>query len=232
MTIHNLLKPRDLLQLISIARPYLIVCAIVLLVSGIYSVFIGSPADYQQGYLVRILYIHVPSAWLALGIYTFMAVCSFYHLIYAGKMANIFCRQISPIGCGFAIITLVTGSIWGSSTWGTWWVWDARLTFMLILFFFYLSYIVLSRAMYNDYNSKAPSTLVILGFINVPIVKFSVEMWNSLHQGASVFRLGGPAIDSSMMWPLLLMLAFSVLVTIIIFANNVESVLLQHLREK
>lgn len=228
--IHDLLKPRDVLRIVTVCRPYLVIGAMIILLLGIYSVFIKSPADYQQGYLVRVLYIHVPSAWLSLGIYSFMALLSFYHLIYAGRLASIFCREIAPIGCAFAMITLVTGSLWGNSTWGTWWVWDARLTFMLILFFFYLSYLVLSNAMYDDQNSKAPSTLVILGFVNVPIVKFSVDMWNSLHQTASVFRVGGSAIDGAMMLPLLLMLCFSILVTIIIFSNNIERILLEKLR--
>ena len=228
--ISQLLKPRKILALIIATKPYLIFLAVVLFLLGNYFVFFNSPDDYQQGALVKILYIHVPSAWLALGIYTFMALMCFYHLVYASKVANILCKEVAPIGCAFALITLVTGSLWGKPTWGAWWVWDARLTFMLILFFFYLSYVVLSKALYENYDSKAPSTLVVLGFINVPIVKFSVDMWNSLHQPASVFRLSGPAIDISMMIPLLLILLFSLVVALIIFANNVERVMRESLR--
>jgi heme exporter protein C len=227
----KLLKPRNMLRAIAILRPYLVAFAILSFFIGLYNVFWISPDDYQQGYLVRILYIHVPSAWLALGIYTIMAVLSFYYLVYAGQVANIFCRELAAIGCAFALITLFTGSIWGNATWGTWWAWDARLTFMLILFFFYVSYIILARAMYDKYASKAPATLVILGFVNVPIVKFSVDMWSSLHQPASVFRANGPAIDSTMILPLCLMLSFSVSVAALVLFNNVESALLERQRD-
>jgi heme exporter protein C len=161
---------------------------------------------------VRVMYIHVPAAWMSLGIYSFMAVCSFSNLVWRTKMSYILTAASAPIGAMFALITLVTGSLWGKPIWGTWWVWDARLTSMLILFLFYLCYIAVA-ASGDSFNraEKPASVIALVGFINVPIVKFSVDMWYSLHQGASVLRFKGPAIHSSMLLPLMLMFASFVL---------------------
>ncbi len=168
--------------------------------------FWASPADYQQGEMVRIMYIHVPSAWMALGIYSFMAISSVIYLVWRNTLYAIAAINAAPIGAVFAFITLVTGSLWGKPIWGTWWVWDARLTSMLILFLFYVGYILLSSALRNNFNQyDFPAVLAIVGLINVPIVKFSVEYWTSLHQKASIIRLGGPSIHPEMLWPLLIM---------------------------
>ncbi len=172
---------------------------------GVYYSFFNSPADYQQGEYVRIMYVHVPSAWLSLGIYSLMAVSSFIFLVWHNPMFDLISKSSASIGTLFCLITLVTGSFWGKPIWGTWWVWDARLTSMLILFFFYAGYLALVKISNQLKNNKAPAALAIVGFINVPIVKFSVNLWNSLHQPASVFRLGGPSIHSSMLKPLMIM---------------------------
>lgn len=191
-----------------------------LLASGLYQALVASPADYQQGDLVRIMYVHVPSAWLAIGIYSFMALCSFANLIWANRLAYILAGAAAPIGACFALITLMTGSIWGHPTWGTWWVWDARLTSMLILFLFYVAYI----AVFNNHRQQAEkpcSVISLIGFINVPIVKFSVDIWASLHQGASVFTLSGPKIHPSMLKPLFLMFAaFSVMFLLLLIIRS------------
>ncbi len=181
-----------------------------LLTLGLYYALFASPQDYQQGELVRIMYVHVPSAWLALGVYAFMALTSFLNMVWANKLAYIMCAASAPIGGAFAFITLASGAIWGYPCWGTWWVWDARLTSMLILFLFYLAYIAFFNL--NPKKAEKPcSAIALIGFINVPLVKFSVDMWASLHQGASVLTLSGPKIHSDMLKPLLIMfLAFGV----------------------
>lgn len=181
-----------------------------LLVGTFYSLFY-SPADYQQGDFVRIMYIHVPSAWLSLMIYLLMGLASLFYLIWRNQMMDIISRSAAPIGAIFCLITLVTGSLWGEKTWGTWWAWDARLTSMLILFFFYLGYIILADKTKNSFNNNAASVLAVIGCINVPIVKFSVNLWNSLHQGPSIIRYGGPSIHKSMLLPLIFMFIFFVI---------------------
>ncbi|MCE2510843.1 MAG: heme ABC transporter permease [Alphaproteobacteria bacterium] len=165
-----------------------------------------APPDYQQGESVRIMYVHVPSAWMALGIYTAIAVASGCFLIWKYPLADVLARAAAPIGAGFTLITLVTGSLWGKPTWGTWWVWDARLTSVLILFFLYLGYIALRNAFEDPTRSaKAAAVLALVGFVNVPIIKWSVDWWHTLHQPASVVRFDGPTIHASMLIPLLLM---------------------------
>lgn len=184
---------------------YIIIAMLAFLIAGIYYGFFASPVDYQQGEYVRIMYIHVPSAWMSLGIYTLMAITSFVYLVWNNPVFDLISKSAAPIGAVFCFITLYTGSFWGKPIWGTWWVWDARLTSMLILFFFYIGYLVLSNLTEDKRNNKAPAALAILGLINVPIVKFSVNLWNSLHQPASVFKLSGPSIHISMLIPLMLM---------------------------
>ena len=166
----------------------------------------NSPPDYQQGDSVRIMYVHVPSAWLALGVYASMSVAALTSLVWRHTLAELYVRAAAPLGAGFTLICLVTGALWGKPMWGTWWVWDARLTSVLILFFFYIGYMVLCDA-FDDRarGSAAGSILVLIGAVNLPIVKFSVDWWNTLHQPASVFRAGGATIDASMLKPLLWM---------------------------
>lgn len=184
---------------------YIIALMVVILLIGLYFSFYASPKDYQQGEYVRIMYVHVPSAWLSLAIYSLMAITSFIYLVWNNPVFDLISKASAHVGAVFCFITLYTGSFWGKPIWGTWWVWDARLTSMLILFFFYLGYLTLVNLTKEKQNNKAPAALAILGFINIPIVKFSVNLWNSLHQPASVFKLGGPSIHISMLTPLILM---------------------------
>jgi len=177
-----------------------------LIAVGLYLSLFVAPPDYQQGESVRLMFIHVPAAWMALFIYTNMAVASAVGLIWKHPLADIAARNCAPIGAAFTFIALLTGSLWGKPMWGTWWVWDARLTSVLVLFFLYLGYIALANA-FDDpaRGSRASAILALVGFINVPIIKFSVDWWNTLHQPASVMRAGGPSIDASMLVPLLIM---------------------------
>ena len=178
----------------------------VLLGAGVYFGLVGSPADYQQGQSVRIMYVHVPSAWLGMLGYSLMAAASAAALIWKHPLADLVARATAPIGASFTFLCLVTGSLWGKPMWGTWWAWDARLTSMLILLFLYLGYMALVNA-FDDpgRGGKAASILAVAGFINVPIIKFSVDWWHTLHQPASVSKFGMPSIDPSMLLPLLLM---------------------------
>jgi heme exporter protein C len=175
-------------------------------VVGLYFALFASPADYQQGDTVRIMYVHVPAAWTALACYTFIAVMSAVSLIWKHPLADIAARSAAPLGAGFTVIVLATGSLWGKPTWGTWWVWDARLTSVLVLLFIYLGHIALTHAFDNPARgAKAAAILALVGFVNIPIIKFSVDWWNTLHQPASLTRLDSPSIDPSMLTPLLLM---------------------------
>ena len=197
--------------------PFLSIACAVFICSGLYYALLSSPEDYQQGEMVRVMYVHVPSAWMSLGIYSFIAICSISSLIWQARLSYFMAIAAAPIGATFAFITLITGSLWGRPIWGTWWVWDARLTSMLVLFLLYLSYITVVNSGNSIMRAEKPaSVMAIIGFVNVPIVKFSVDIWYSLHQPASVLKFGGPAIHSSMLTPLLLMftgfmLLFSVL---------------------
>jgi heme exporter protein C len=172
-----------------------------------------APADYQQGETVRIMYIHVPSAWLALFFYIIMAVSALGTLVWRHPLADMSQKAAAPIGAAFTLLCLVTGSLWGKPMWGTYWVWDARLTSVLVLFLMYCGILALWRTIEEPGRAaRAVSVLTLVGAINIPIVKFSVEWWSTLHQGPSVFRMGGPSVDPSMLRPLLIMaLAFTLL---------------------
>ncbi|MGH7098997.1 MAG: heme ABC transporter permease [Stellaceae bacterium] len=174
--------------------------------AGLVLALFVAPPDYQQGEAVRIMYIHVPSAWMALNVYLLLALASAVALIWRHPLAEIAARAAAPIGACFTFVCLVSGSLWGRPMWGTWWVWDARLTSVLVLFFLYLGYIALVNAFDNpERGGRAGSVLALVGVINLPIIKFSVDWWNTLHQPASVIRLGGPTIALSMLVPLLVM---------------------------
>jgi heme exporter protein C len=195
---------------------------------GIASFFIyNSPHDYQQGNAVKIMYIHVPAAWLALLIYTLVAIFNLCYFIYRNNFFALIARAIAGIGCGFTLITLITGSIWGKPIWGTWWVWDARLTSVLFLFFLYVGYILIYDNLWQEKNGEKLAAIVaIVGFINVPIIKFSVEYWNSLHQPASIIRSGGIAIHNSLLVPLLLTFATYFCYFIILALLNTKNLIL------
>ncbi len=210
MLFHKYANPTRFLKLASAIQPWAAVAMVVFMVSGLYFALLASPEDYQQGETVRIMYIHVPAAWMALFCYTAMAVAAAVGLIWKHPVADLAARSTAPIGACFTFLALFTGALWGKPMWGTWWVWDARLTSVLILFFLYLGYMALVNA-FDDpaRGSKASAILALVGVVNVPIIKFSVDWWNTLHQPASVIKMDGPAIDPSMLVPLILMaLAF------------------------
>lgn len=223
----KLLNPYFFKKYSMIFLPFLFVVMFGVLGLALYQALISSPVDYQQGEMVRIMYVHVPSAWMSLGIYSFMALCSFVNLVWRISLAYLFAIAAAPIGAIFALITLVTGSIWGKPIWGTWWVWDARLTSMLVLFLFYLSYIAVINSGDDIRRAEKPASVVaLIGFINVPIVKFSVNLWYSLHQPASIIKMGGPAIDKSMLIPLILMFVVFIIYFLIIMILNTNRLII------
>ena len=210
---HRLANPNRFLKLGRVILPWIAVCSALCLASGLYFGLFVAPADYQQGETVRIMYVHVPSAWMAMFVYSSIAIASAMALIWKHPLADLIGKASAPVGAGFTVICLMTGSLWGKPMWGTWWVWDARLTSVLILFFLYLGYIALNNAFDDPVRgAKTSAVLALVGAVNLPIIKFSVDWWNTLHQPASVTRLDAPAIHSSMLWPLLLMaLGFTLL---------------------
>jgi heme exporter protein C len=202
----TLANPARFTSIANSALPYIWALTGTAFAIGLYLGLFQSPADYQQGETVRIMYVHVPAAWLALLVYTVMAVASGVAIIFRHPLADTAAKAVAPIGAVFCLLALITGSIWGRPMWGTWWEWDARLTSMFVLFLLYLGYIAVWQAIEEPARAAPIARIVALaGFVNVPIVKFSVDWWKSLHQGASVFRIDGPTIDASMLWPLLIM---------------------------
>ncbi|MBN8916193.1 MAG: heme ABC transporter permease [Rhizobiales bacterium] len=204
MAILDLANPVRFLSLSARILPWIAAAAVVTLAIG-FTLAFQAPPDYQQGETVRIMYIHVPFAWLGLFGYSMMAASSIGILVWRHPLADVAHKAAAPVGATFTALCLVTGALWGRPMWGTYWVWDARLTSMLVLLLLYLGLMAL-RAAIDDPNraGRAAAVLTLVGFINVPIVKFSVDWWNTLHQPASVFRMGGSTIDSSLLWPLLI----------------------------
>ncbi|AIB10532.1 heme ABC transporter permease [Azospirillum brasilense] len=203
---HRFANPARFQRLSAAILPWTAGATVILLIVGLYVALIGSPRDYQQGDTVRIMYIHVPAAWMSLFVYVNMAIAAACGLVWKHPLADLFAKAAAPVGAGFTFICLVTGSLWGAPMWGTWWVWDARLTSVLILFFLYLGYMALVNAFDDPQRgTRAGNVLLLVGIVNVPIIKFSVDWWNTLHQPASVIRMGGPTIDGSMLVPLLVM---------------------------
>lgn len=188
------------------AAPLFLIAAGVLFAVGLPWALVYSPADYQQGETVRIMYVHVPAATGSMAIYAFMGVASFVSIVWRHALADVAARAAAPVGAVFAGLCLATGSLWGAPTWGTWWEWDGRMTSMLVLFITYLGYLALWAAVEDeDKAARLASILCLAGLINLPIVKFSVDWWSTLHQGASIFRAEGPSIHGSMLGPLALM---------------------------
>ena len=214
---HRFANPTRFLGLISAIKPWATGLCLLTFAGALYFALFESPPDYQQSETVRIMYVHVPAAWMAMFCYSALAVASASALIWRHLVADMVARATAPIGAAFTLLALATGSLWGKPMWGTWWVWDARLTSMLILTIFYISFIALSNAFDREVDgSKPASILSILGAINLPIIKFSVDWWNTLHQPASVSKLSSPSIDISMLQPLLVMtLTFSLIGLII-----------------
>jgi heme exporter protein C len=206
-------NPARFLSLANRAIPWGWALTAILFAVGLYGAMVTAPPDYQQGETVRIMFVHVPAAWLGLFVYTLMAVASAVAIVFRHPLADSAAKTAAPLGAVFCFLALATGSIWGKPMWGTWWVWDARLTSMFVLMLFYLGYIAIWQSIDDPHRAAMVARVVALvGAVNVPIVKFSVNWWNSLHQPASVFRMGGPTIDKSMLWPLLAMaLAYTML---------------------
>ncbi len=199
-------NPTRFMSLSGAVLPWLSAAAAILILVGLYLAFFVAPPDYQQGQTVKIMFIHVPAAWLAMMGYTLIAVASVVSLIWRHPLADVAAKTAAPVGACFTFLALVTGSLWGKPMWGTYWVWDARLTSMLILFFLYLGLIAIWQAIEDPSRAgRAAAILALVGFVNVPIIKFSVDWWNTLHQPASVFRMGGPTIDPSLLTPLFVM---------------------------
>ena len=207
---HHYANPLRYQRIADAVLPWAGGLAVVLGVLGLYLALVHAPPDYQQGEAYRIMFVHVPAAWMALMVYAMMAVASVRAVGWRPPLAAGAARAAAPIGAGFTAVALLTGSLWGKPMWGTFWVWDARLTSVLILFFLYLGYIALHDAFDEpSRGARAASILCLVGSVNLPIIKFSVDWWNTLHQPSSILRLDGPAIHPSMLWPLVVMwLAF------------------------
>jgi heme exporter protein C len=202
----RLSSPPTFYRFAGVLRPWCMALSLILLVIGLYGGLVMAPPDYQQGDAFRIIYIHVPSAWMSLFIYGVMAVSGFIAVIWRIKLAESVAMQSAPIGAAFTFITLVTGSLWGYPTWGTWWTWDARLTSELVLLFLYLGVIGLYHAFEDRrQGARAAAFLVLVGVVNLPIVHYSVQWWHTLHQGTTVRLFGKSSIEADMLWPLLVM---------------------------
>ncbi|MCA1492981.1 heme ABC transporter permease [Sinorhizobium alkalisoli] len=208
----DLANPTRFLALAARVLPWLAVLTVLFFAVGLWLSF-TTEGDYQQGETVRIMYVHVPAAWLSMMCYTVMAISALGTLVWRHPLADVSAKAAAPIGASFTFLALVTGSLWGKPMWGTWWVWDARLTSVFVLFLMYLGLMALNRAMEDPARSaRVSAVLVLVGFVNIPIIKFSVEWWNTLHQPASVMRLDGPTIDPEFLWPLMVMaIAFTLL---------------------
>ncbi len=209
----DLANPTRFMRLSAALLPWMAGAATILLAIGFYLAWFVAPADYQQGETIRIMFVHVPAAWLALMLYTMMAVSALGTLVWRHPLADVAQKAAAPIGAAFSLICLLTGAFWGKPMWGTYWVWDARLTSVLVLLLIYLGIIALWRALDDSGRAgRAVAILTLVGFVNVPIIKFSVDWWNTLHQPASVFRADGPTIHPAMLWPLLILaLGFTLL---------------------
>jgi heme exporter protein C len=207
MAISDLANPsRFLAVVVQPLLPWLIAATVLAFAFGINQAVFGAPDDYQQGATVKIMFLHVPSAWLAMFCWGLMSVAALGTLVWRHPLADVAGKAAAPIGAAFTLLCLVTGSLWGRPMWGTYWVWDARLTSVLILFLLYLGVIALWRTVEDPSRAaRAAAILTLVGAINLPIIKFSVDWWNTLHQPASVFRLGGPSIHPSLLAPLLVM---------------------------
>ena len=224
---HRFASPARFARLIRTALPFMAALTLALFIYGLWLAF-AAPEDYQQGVTVRIMYIHVPAAWMATMIYGTMALLSSFYLIFKHELAALMARELGAIGAVFTIITLATGMIWGKPMWGAYWVWDARLTSVLILLFLYAGFLAVAGSGSGQEKAKvAASWLCIVGAINLPIIKFSVEWWNTLHQPASILRAGGPSIDGSMLTPLLVLLAAATCLTVTLLFLRVEAALLE-----
>jgi len=200
---------------------------LIVLVGLVYALFI-SPPDYIQGDAVRIMYVHVPSSFIALGCFGFIGIASILNLIFRIKFVSLMAKSLAPVGCIFSLVSIVTGSLWGKPTWGIWWVWDARLTSMVILFLFYLAYIFTWQFV-NDFEraNKITSIIGIIGLFNLPVIKYSVDWWNTLHQSSSITLTSAPTIHYTMLVPLIIMFLGMVIYSLIIFLMKYKTELMK-----
>tara|TARA_Y100000590_G_scaffold204840_1_gene232315 strand:+ start:713 stop:1420 length:708 start_codon:yes stop_codon:yes gene_type:complete len=224
----NYFNVKNTLLLINKLQKFIFILFLIVLAIGLLEALIISPEDYKQSDSVRIMYVHVPAAWISLGIFSVISILSFAILIFKNKNFSLITKSLAPSGFVFNIIALVTGSIWGKPTWGTWWAWDARITSMLLLAIFYMMYILIWRVIdNNDKAIKISSFIAILGLINVPIIKFSVDWWNTLHQQSSVNLMKATTIHSSMLLPLAIMTAAFTLFSLLIFLMKYNTELIK-----
>lgn len=227
-----LANPTRFLALVARALPWLVGLTVLAFAVGLFQVFALAPDDYQQGAVVKIMFIHVPNAWLAMFVWGVMSLAALGTLVWRHPLADVAAKAAAPIGAAFALLALATGSLWGRPMWGTYWEWDARMTSVLILFLMYLGLMALWRAVDDPSRAaRAAAVLTLVGAINIPIIKFSVEWWNTLHQPASVLRLGGPTIHPSLLVPLLVMaLAFTLLFVTLHLAAMRNEILRRRIR--
>tara|TARA_B100001057_G_scaffold277533_1_gene277814 strand:+ start:546 stop:1253 length:708 start_codon:yes stop_codon:yes gene_type:complete len=221
-------KPNKIFLFTSKAPKYIMVLFIIVLSIGLVEALILSPEDYKQSHSVRIMYVHVPAAWISLGIFSSITFLSISGYIFKNKNLFLIAKSFAPSGLVFSIVALVTGSIWGKPTWGTWWAWDARITSMLILVLFYLMFLLAWRIYEGKENVfKITTIITIFGIINVPIIKYSVDWWNTLHQPASINILSKSSIHSSMLFPLIIMTAAFALFSLLIFLMKYNTELIK-----
>lgn len=205
-------NPGIFLRLTEKITPWLKVLLALAFAIGLHLGLIVSPADYQQGEAVRIMYVHVPAAWLAMGVYVFMGINSIIFLVWRHTLASLLAHAAAPLGAGFTLMCIITGMIWGKPMWGAWWAWDARLTSVLVLWFLYLGYMAVCDVLdYSERRAKAAAILNLIGLANIPVIKFSVEWWNTLHQPASLLRTQGPSIHDPLMLSALLVMGVAFL---------------------
>lgn len=230
----KLLSPKTFYSTSTVFIPWLIVAFAICFVYGLVCGLFIAPADYQQGDGFRIIYVHVPSAFAAMAIYAVMASCAIITLVWRVKIAAVCMSCSAPIGAWFTLLALVTGSIWGKPMWGTWWVWDARLTSVLILFFLYLGFIALQSVIADQQGrDRAGALLAIVGVINLPIIHYSVIWWNTLHQGPTISKLSSPSIASSMLHPLIAMImAFMLFYALIVLIRMRNQILLREMKSQ
>lgn len=220
----ELANPRRFMDATGSMLPWFAISAGGFLAAGIYVGLFVAPPDYQQGDTVRIMFVHVPAAWIAMMAYGLMAAASAVGLIYRHPLADIAARSAAPLGALFTALALVTGSLWGRPMWGAFWVWDARLTSFLILFFLYLGYIALWNAIEDEVRAgRAAAVLALVGAVDLVIVKYSVDWWNTLHQGESIFRTGGPLIAPIFLWPLFLMMGGYTLLFVLLWIVRIRT---------
>jgi len=230
--LHRFANPGRFLRQSGAVLPWLSLAALLLTATGLVWGLFFAPADWQQGDAVRIIYIHVPAAWLASAGYFALAACSVVSLVWRHPLADLAAAEIGPVGAGFTALCLATGSLWGKPMWGAWWVWDARLTSVLVLFFLYLGHVALVRAFDDPQRGyRAGAVLALIGVVNLPIIKFSVDWWNTLHQPATITLTGAPTMYLPMLWPLFVSaIGYSLCFAAIVIARTRAAVMERRIR--